>query len=123
MTEAHYEHIQELILRELGGRFESSGWFAGALASLGVALTILITIWATEIHNAAHRGKLEVAGWFFVVIAVGCLAAHFFGSRRSGKQRAEDLIDMMDRYSVEMGDPAMPVIGTRGAAAASPRVA
>lgn len=103
MTQAHYDHMKVLIRRELGSRFESSGWLAGALASLGIALTILITIWSTEIHNAAHRGKLEVAGWFFCAIAICCVLVHFFGARRTGRQRATDLIEMMDRYCLEMG--------------------
>ncbi|HEV3319190.1 MAG TPA: hypothetical protein VG053_05570 [Solirubrobacteraceae bacterium] len=127
MTQAHYDHIQSLIRRELGGRFESSGWFAGGLASLGVAVTILITIWSTELHNAAHRGKLEVAGWFFLVIALGCGLVHFFGSRRTGKQRAQDLVDMMDRYNLEMGErtpgPGRAPAPTDAGPAASPPAA
>ena len=102
MTDVHYEHVQGLIKRELGGRLESSGWFAGALASLGMAATIGVTVFATNIPNAAHRGKLETAGWFLLVFGIFCLLVHFFGRRRTGEQRAQDIIDMMDRYNMQV---------------------
>ncbi len=106
MTEKHYKHIQDLIKRELGGRLESSGWFALALASLGMAATIGVTAYATQIPDAANRGKLETAGWFLLAFGVFCLLVHIFWRRRNGEQRAQDIIDMMDRYNVAMGQRA-----------------
>lgn len=102
MTDAHYKHIQKLIRRELSSRFESSIWFALMIAALGIAATIVITVLATEIHNAAHRGEFEVAGWGFLAIGLLCAAMHFFGGRKTGEQRANDLIEMMDTYNIEV---------------------
>lgn len=102
MTDGHYKHIQKLIRRELGGRFESSIWFALMLAAVGVAATIAITVAATEIHNAARRGELETTAWGFLAISLLCASMHFFGSRKTGKQRANDLIEMMDTYNMEI---------------------
>jgi hypothetical protein len=114
MTDAHYKHIQKLIRRELGGRFESSIWFALMLAALGVAATIAITVLATEINNAARRGELEATAWGFLAIALLCFSMHFFGSRKTGKQRANDLIEMMDTYNMEIEQhsqsPMRPVV-------------
>jgi hypothetical protein len=102
MTDAHYKHIQKLIKRELGGRFESSIWFALMLAAVGIAATIGVTVLGTDIHNATHKGMLEEAGWFFLAIGLLCAAFHFFGSRNTGEQRANDLIEMMDTYNIEV---------------------
>ncbi|MFZ2114123.1 MAG: hypothetical protein WAU77_10400 [Solirubrobacteraceae bacterium] len=101
MTDAHYGHIQQLIRRELKGRFESSGWFALMLAAFGVATTILITVLGTDIPDAANKGKLETAGWFCMIFAAFCLAIHVV-KRKDGEQRATDLIEMMDRYNIEV---------------------
>jgi hypothetical protein len=102
MTEAHYADIQRLIKRELKGRFESSGWFALCLMTIGMASTIAVTILGTDITEAARRGELETAGWFLLAFGIFCLLVHFFGSRRNGGQRAQDIIDMMDRYNIEV---------------------
>jgi hypothetical protein len=101
MTSTQYQHIQELIRRELTGRFESSGWFALSLAALGVGATILITVLATAITDSANKGKLETAGWFFAAFAAFCLVIHFI-KRKDCEERAGDIIDMMDRYNMEV---------------------
>ena len=101
MTRTQYQHVQELIRRELGSRFESSGWFALSLAGFGVAVTILITVWATAITDSANKGKLETAGWFFAAFAAFCLVIHFV-KRKDCDERAQDIIDMMDRYNMEV---------------------
>ncbi len=109
MTDAHYKHIQKLIKRELSERFESSIWFALMLAAIGIAATVGVTVLAADIHNAAHRGMLEEAGWFFLGIGLLCGGFHFFGSRKTGEQRANDLIEMMDTYNIEV-QSQVPVV-------------
>jgi len=101
MTSTQYQHIQELIRRELRSRFESSGWFALSLAALGVAATILITVLATAITDSANKGKLETAGWFCAAFAAFCLVVHLI-KRKDCDERASDIIDMMDRYNMEV---------------------
>lgn len=100
MTDEHYKHIQALIKRELKGRIESSAWFALALAALSVAATVAITVAATSIPEAANRAKIEMLGWGSLAFGLFCLAVHLLFRRRSGDQRAQDLIDMMDRYNM-----------------------
>jgi CHASE1-domain containing sensor protein len=121
MTETQYQHIQQLIRRELRGRFESSGWFALSLAAFGVALTILITVWATAITDSANKGKLETAGWFLAAFAVFCLVTHF-AKRKDCDERAQDIINMMDRYNMAVESqqpPAPPPVASNLSEAAS----
>jgi len=108
MTKTQYQHVQELIRRELATRFDSSGWFALSLAAFGVATTILITVWATAIADSANKGKLETAGWFFGGFALFCLAIHFV-KRKDCDKRAQDIIDMMDRYNMEVQSQHPPL--------------
>jgi hypothetical protein len=100
MTGEHYKHIQTLIKRELKGRIESSAWFALALAALSVAATVAVTVAATSIPEAANRAKIETLGWGSLAFGVFCLVVHLLFRRRSGDQRAKDIIDMMDRYNM-----------------------
>jgi len=101
MTKTQYQHVQQLIRRELGSRFDSSGWFALSLAAFGVGITILITVWATAITDSANKGKLETVGWLMGAFALFCLAIHF-AKRKDCDERAQDIIDMMDRYNMEV---------------------
>lgn len=112
MTDGHYEHIQELIKRELAGRIESSAWFALALSALSIAATVLLTVSVTSIPEAANRAKIETLGWGCVAFGIFCLLVHLLFRRRSGKQRAQDIIDMMDRYNIEV-DPPAQTLSTR----------
>lgn len=102
MTDEHYKHVQSLIKRELTGRIESSAWFALALAAFSAAGTVLVTIAATVIPEADNRAKLETLGWGCLAFGVFCVLVHLLFRRRSGDQKAKDIIDMMDRYNMEV---------------------
>lgn len=81
MTDAQYQRIQARIRREMKGRFDSSGWFASAAAFLSVGATILITVEATSITEAANKGKLETAAWACLLITVIWVVSQFEGRR------------------------------------------
>jgi hypothetical protein len=100
MTDEHYKHIQSLIKRELKGRIESSAWFALALAAFSVSATVAITVSATSIPEAANRAKIETLGWGSLAFSIFCLVVLLLFRRRNGDQRAQDIIDMMDRYNM-----------------------
>jgi CHASE1-domain containing sensor protein len=118
MTNTQYQHVQQLIRRELGSRFESSGWFALSLAGFGVATTILITVWATAITSSANKGKLETAGWLIAAFAVFCLVIHVV-KRKDCDERAQDIIDMTDRYNMEVESQQPIATGTVPAVASN----
>jgi hypothetical protein len=102
MTTAHYEYIQTLIKREVAGKPETSFWLALALAALTAVGAIWIAVGGGGVTGATHRGNLEVAAWLLLSFGVFCVGVHFVGSRRSADQRAQDIIDMMDRYNLEV---------------------
>jgi hypothetical protein len=109
MTKAHYEYIQTLIKREVAGRPETSIWLALALAALSAVGAVWIAVIGGGVTGATHRGNLEVAAWFLLAFAVFCVFVHFVGNRRSADQRAQDIIDMMDRYNLEVeGQAGLP---------------
>lgn len=105
MTDAHYGRIQSRIKKEMKGRFDSSGWFAVAVAAFSVGATILVTVVATPISDAATKAKLETTGWACAFITVVCLAVHF-AKRRDAERRAEDIINEMDTYNIQVSRPA-----------------
>jgi hypothetical protein len=107
MTEGHYRRIQSRIKREMRGRFDSSGWFAVAVAFFSIGATILVTIEATAISNAATKGKLETVGWACVLITACCLAVHL-SKRRDADRRAEDIIEEMDTYNIQVSEQVFP---------------
>jgi hypothetical protein len=121
MTDEHYTHIQTLIKRELKGRIESSAWFALALAALSVAATIAVTVAATAIPEAANRAKIETLGWGSFAFGVFCLVVHVLFRRRSGDQRAQDIIDMMDRYNMAVEQRSVRSTSATDGPAASSR--
>jgi hypothetical protein len=83
------------------GRFDSSGWFASAVGFVGVGATILTTIEATSITEAANKGKLETAAWACLLITVICLVVHFV-KRADASRRADDIIEEMDTYNIQV---------------------
>ena len=101
MTDAHYGRIQSRIKREMKGRFDSSGWFAVAVAAFSIGATILVTVVATPISDAATKGKLETVGWACGFITVACLAIHA-SKRRDADRRAADIIEEMDTYNIQV---------------------
>jgi hypothetical protein len=106
MTKAHYEHIQTLIKREVAGKPEASIWLALALAALSAVAAIWIAVLGGGVTGTTHRGNLEVGAWCLLAFTSFCVVVHFVGSRRSADQRAQDIIDMMDRYNLEVeGEP------------------
>lgn len=101
MTDAHYKRIQSRIRREMKGRFDSSAWFASAVAFLSIGATILVTVEATSITEAANKGKLETAAWACFFATCICLAVHF-AKRAESDRRANDIIAEMDTYNIEV---------------------
>jgi hypothetical protein len=121
MTDEHYKYIQTLIKRELKGRIESSAWFALALAALSVAATVAVTVAATSIPEAANRAKIETLGWGSLAFGLFCLIVHLLFRRRSGDQRAQDIIDMMDRYNMAVERRGVRAPGPHDDRATAPR--
>jgi hypothetical protein len=102
MSKGDYAHVKKLIQKEINAGFDSSGWFALGLASLSIAIGIGVTLLGTEITNASHKGKLELAAYFFAAFGAFCIAMHLFGRRRTANQRATELIETMDRYNMNV---------------------
>jgi len=120
MTDAQYKRIQWRIRREMKGRFDSSGWFASAVGFLSVGATIVVTVEATSIAEAANKGKLETAAWACGLITLICLVVHFV-KRADAGGRADDIIEEMDTYNIEVAQHQAQHPASGGAVAASPR--
>jgi len=122
MTDDHYKHVQSLIKRELKGRIESSAWFALAMSAFSVAATVAITVAATSIPEAANRAKMETLGWGAFAFAIFCLVVLLMFRRRNGDQRAQDILDMMDRYNMAVEQHGGHRASASGDVAATPLV-
>lgn len=96
MSTAQYERIKQKI-RESSNSSHTSIWLALALTFAGIAATLWTTVLATSM-SADIKGKLELGGWFSLVLVLVFMAMHM-EKHAQHKAEVDDIIEEMETYS------------------------
>jgi hypothetical protein len=101
MTKTHRGRLERRIRSEIRGTHQASLWVALSFGFAGVAGTLLVPAFTAIGLVSGSREGVEVAGWAAAFLAVFCIFVHFM-TRQSADKRADDFLDEVNSYMVEV---------------------